>query len=201
MCNASFCGFFSVVEVASTLMKIGVLDIQGSVVEHCFALERAGAEVVRVKNPEDLEGMAGLVMPGGESTTIGKLMKRFGLWDVVIERVGEGMAVWGTCAGAILLEQMGLIDIKIERNAYGRQLDSFETEVEFGDEDAGSTRKLPAVFIRAPKIVRVGERVKVLAQYGEDIVAARCGKILVTTFHPEMAEDLCVQEYFLQMCE
>lgn len=201
-------------------MKVGVLDIQGSVAEHVLALESAAAaspemsggaadfEIVCVKKPEDLEGMAGLIIPGGESTTIGKLMKRFGLDKAIIESAkgaagGPEMAIWGTCAGAILLakkvsggevEGLELMDIVVERNAYGRQLDSFETDLKF------AFGMIPAIFIRGPKILSAGEDVEILASFQDEIVAARQGKFLATTFHPEMTRDLQVHQYFLAMC-
>lgn len=231
-------------------MEIGVLDIQGSVEEHFAALERlakshGGAgkktragrkfEVVLVKSPEDLEKISGLIIPGGESTTIGKLLRKFGLREKIIERVRGGMAVWGTCAGAILLAKkivgretadgLGLMGITVERNAYGRQIESFETQIEFNIESTGikggssntsgnlhdksgwandkeAHRKIsiPAIFIRAPKILAAGKNVEILAKHGDEIVAARQDNMLVTNFHPELTDDLRVHEYFLKMC-
>lgn len=222
-------------------MKIGVLDIQGSVEEHFEALKRLAKakpklkiEPVLVKKVSDLSGVRGLIIPGGESTTIGKLLKKTGLWDEIIKRtagsgalaaagaaVGSGLegskdgfaslAVWGTCAGAILLSKdyLGLMDITVERNAYGGQLDSFETEIEFdfgnGIGARGARQRpaavVPAIFIRAPKIVKVGRGVKVLAKNDDEIVAAVQGKLLVTTFHPELTESLKTHEYFLGLCK
>ncbi|MBP9771026.1 pyridoxal 5'-phosphate synthase glutaminase subunit PdxT [Candidatus Gracilibacteria bacterium] len=199
-------------------MKIGVLDIQGSVEEHLESLKKLAKsgmkiEPVLVKTPETLAQVSGLIIPGGESTTIGKLLRRFGLRDLIIERAKKGMAVWGTCAGAILLakkiigkqqaDSLELMDIAVERNAYGRQLDSFETQLEF---DLGSVGRayagpgIPGVFIRAPKIVSVGEGVKILAQHKGEIVAARQKNLLVTNFHPELSESLEVHKYFAEMC-
>jgi pyridoxal 5'-phosphate synthase pdxT subunit len=190
-------------------MTIGILDIQGSVEEHFDALGRLGSEVepVLVKKAVDFEGLDGLIIPGGESTTVSKLLRRFELDRVLKDRAQEGMAVWGTCAGAILLgaeiggssetgdvEPLGLIDISVERNAYGRQLDSFEAELEFDG------KNVPGVFIRAPQISRVGDGVEVLAKFEEEIVAARDGRVLVTTFHPEMTDNLSVYRYFVGMC-
>ncbi len=186
-------------------MKIGVLDIQGSVIEHVAALEKVGAEVVRVKNIADLASVAGLIIPGGESTTIGKLLGWYGLGEEIRRRVLEGsLGLWGTCAGAILMakkivgrqtaDSLGVMDIVVERNAYGRQIDSFECELAF----AG--KKIPAVFIRAPKIVSVGKGVEVLAEFEGEIVAAREGKMMVTSFHPEMTSGLLVHEYFVKFC-
>ncbi|MCX6734719.1 MAG: pyridoxal 5'-phosphate synthase glutaminase subunit PdxT [Candidatus Peregrinibacteria bacterium] len=200
-------------------MKIGVLDIQGSVEEHLESLKKLAKsgmkiEPILVKTPEALAQVSGLIIPGGESTTIGKLLRRFGLRDLIIERAKNGMAVWGTCAGAILLakkivgkqqaDSLELMDIEVERNAYGRQLDSFETQLEF---DLGSVGKsyagpgIPGVFIRAPKIVSVGEGVKILAQHKGEIVAARQKNLLVTNFHPELSDNLEVHKYFVGMCE
>lgn len=189
-------------------MKIGVLDIQGSVEEHFEALKKLSGgrrglkvEPVLVKKASDLSGVSGLIIPGGESTTIGKLLKKFGLWDEIIKRARDGMAVWGTCAGAILLSKdyLGLIDITVERNAYGRQVDSFEREIGF-EFKKEVFEKIPAIFIRAPKIIKVGRGVKILAKNGGEIVAAACGKLLVTTFHPELSESLKIHEYFARLC-
>jgi len=183
------------------MKKIGILDIQGSVEEHFAALKKLKVEPVLVKTLEALESVDALILPGGESTTIGKLLKRFGLKDAVIKRVQAGMPIWGTCAGAILLAKkikekdledgLELMDITIERNAYGAQMDSFETEIEFDG------KIIPAVFIRAPKILEAGDDVEILAREDSDIVAAREKNILITTFHPEMTKDLTVYEYFI----
>lgn len=212
-------------------MKIGVLDIQGSVEEHFEALKKlsgraigragrvAGSKALRaaercvpvlVKKASDLSGVRGLIIPGGESTTIGKLLRRFGLREEIIKRFrAGGLAIWGTCAGAILLamrveghesaDTLGLMDITVERNAYGKQVDSFEGEVEF-EFEKGVFEKISAIFIRAPKILKVGRGVKVLAKNEDEIVAAVCGKLLVTTFHPELTESLKIHEYFAGLC-
>lgn len=201
------------------LLRIGVLDIQGSVEEHFEALKRLGKvcvqksmrranfkiEPILVKNAKDLEKVSGLIIPGGESTTVGKLLRRFGLRDAIIKRAKKGMAIWGTCAGAILLakkiagkenaDSLGIMDITVERNAFGRQLDSFETFVNF-DFGEKTPEKIPAVFIRAPKIVAVGKNVKILAKNNGEIVAAREGNLIATTFHPELTDSLKVHEYF-----
>jgi 5'-phosphate synthase pdxT subunit len=207
-------------------MKIGVLDIQGSAKEHFEALKNlaknaggAGAagsvfDVVLIKSVAGLAEIKGLIIPGGESTTIGKLLKKFGLGDGIIKRAKKRMPVWGTCAGAILLakkivgehgaDTLGLMDISIERNGYGRQLDSFETQIEF---DLGPVAAwfgnsiIPGVFIRAPKIMSVGKCVTVLARCGGEIIAARQKNLLITTFHPELTDDLKVHKYFVEMCE
>lgn len=191
-------------------MKIGILDIQGSVKEHEESLRRLGVEPVSVKLPEDLEDLSGLIIPGGESTTIGKLLKRFGLDEAIRKRAKDGMAIWGSCAGAILLAKripgdekvsgLELMDIVIERNAYGRQLDSFETQIEFDLGSGSMGRLVPAIFIRAPKIAEVGKNVEILGKDKGWITAVKEGKFLATTFHPELTDDLSVHKYFLEMC-
>ncbi|MBU0981914.1 pyridoxal 5'-phosphate synthase glutaminase subunit PdxT [Patescibacteria group bacterium] len=185
--------------------KIGVLGLQGSIREHVAALRACGATVVEVLTAADLERVCGLIIPGGESTTISKLMRRAGLFDEVRARALNGMPVWGTCAGMILLAQGGesemeplaLMDLEVERNAYGRQVDSFQESVllELTEEVL-----FPAVFIRAPKVSRVGEGVKVLAKCGDSPIMCRQGNLLATSFHPELTDDRRVHEYFIQMC-
>lgn len=189
-------------------MKIGILAIQGSVIEHARAVLRAGADVIEVRTCADLERADGLIIPGGESTTIGKLLRLEGLDRAIISRVRSGMPVYGTCAGAILLAKkiagfqkapnLGLMDIEIERNAYGRQLDSFETKINVS---VLGKSPIPAVFIRAPKIVSTGTGVKILAKYAGEIVMCRKRNMLVSTFHPEMTNDLRVHKYFIDMCK
>jgi len=194
------------------------LDIQGSVEEHFNSLQKLkGVEAVLVKKTSDLHGVRGLIIPGGESTTIGKLLKRFGLDLEIIKLFKKGkLAIWGTCAGAILIakeivgreqaDSLNLMDITIERNAYGRQVDSFESELNFnfGVGKSGAKKrdeqKIPAIFIRAPKIKSVGKGVEVLAEYEGEIIAVKEGKLLATTFHPEMTDDLKVHQYFAGMC-
>lgn len=183
------------------MKKIGVLDIQGSVEEHFAALEKAGAKPILVKKKQDFAGIDGLIIPGGESTTIGKLLKESGMDKEILKLK---VPIYGTCAGAILLSKkisgkqkannLGLMDIEIERNAYGRQMDSFEKEISFDG------RKIPAVFIRAPRIKKIGKNVEVLAKDGKDMVAVREGRFLATMFHPELTDDLSVHRYFLKMC-
>lgn len=187
---------------------IGVLDLQGDVIEHRRALEECGAKVVSVKTPRDLARVHGLVIPGGESTTISKLMKWGGLWEAICERARSepgrpGMPIYGTCAGAILLAKkvkggrdvptLGLMDIEVERNSYGRQLESFEGEVELDG------RPVKAIFIRAPRIKKSGANVIPLAQCGSDTVLAREGNLLVSTFHPELTDDLTIHRTFLTL--
>lgn len=187
-------------------ITIGVLDIQGSVKEHLAALKKIGADAVLVKNKKDLDKVSGLIIPGGESTVIGKLMKRWGL-DKAIQKRARALSLWGTCAGAILLAKiirnrkphaLHLMDIEIERNAYGRQMDSFETAI---SAPPLGRRKIPAVFIRAPRVKRASPKVKILAQYNGSPVMLRQENFLATMFHPELTDDPRVHKYFLKMTE
>ena len=181
---------------------IGVLGLQGSIVEHVRSLRSCGADVLEVLKPEDLNKIQGLVIPGGESTTLSKLMKKSGLFDAVKRRASEGMPIYGTCAGMILLSQsddremepLKLMDIEVDRNAYGRQVDSFRAEVDFMGEP------IDAVFIRAPKLKSLGPEVEVLAKHGETPIMCRQGRLLASSFHPELTKDTRVHEYFLSLC-
>ena len=186
-------------------MRIGVLSLQGDFAEHITALREAGAEAVPVKTPEQVRACAGLVIPGGESTTIGKLCVRFGVGEAILDLARSGAPLWGTCAGMILLAKniegsdqwrLGLMDIAVRRNAFGRQVDSFETDLDFTGIAGGPVR---AVFIRAPYITQVNGEAQALAVHADKIVAARQGTLLATAFHPELTRDRRVQEYFLQM--
>lgn len=187
------------------LKCIGVLALQGDFAAHQRALERLGVSTRQVRKPEDLEGLSGLILPGGESTTLLKLLESSGLREAIVAFHGRGYPLFGTCAGLILLSRqvlgpeqpsLGLIDVTTIRNAYGRQKESFETtgEARFGEETP-----LPMVFIRAPRIVRLGEGVTPLAFCREECVMARQDKVLVAAFHPEMTEDPRVHRYFLEM--
>ena len=192
-------------------MKIGVLALQGDFEEHITILELLDVVVVEVRLPEHLQGLDGLIIPGGESTTIGKLAIDFGLVEP-LRQFGKEKAIWGTCAGAIFLSRdarrqqplLGLMDITVERNAFGRQVSSFETELEvpilremFQDE-----RPYPAVFIRAPLIESVQGEARILATLPDGrIVAAQQGHLLATSFHPELTEDDRFHRYFLAMAD
>jgi 5'-phosphate synthase pdxT subunit len=189
------------------MKKVGVLSLQGDFAAHGAALERAGAEPVYVREPEQFEEIDGLVIPGGESTTMLKLMRYEGLLEPLRE-FGRRKPIFGTCAGAILLadevtnpeqESLGLMDIGVERNAYGRQIDSRVAEIEPEPDFAERTSpgKLEAVFIRAPIIRRLGEGARVLARYAGDPVLVEQGKHLVATFHPELTPDSRVHALFL----
>lgn len=186
-------------------MKIGVLALQGAFREHILAFEALGVATVAIRQPQQLGGCSGLVIPGGESTAIGKLMTTYGFYDAVAEQHGAGMAVWGTCAGAILIARgvldavpdqrsLGLMDITVRRNAYGRQLASFEAELDV----AGLEEPFTGVFIRAPWIEEVGAGVEVLSRHDGHIVAARQGDLMATTFHPELTGDPRFHRLFVE---
>ena len=178
-----------------TQLKIGILDVQGSVEEHAASVRRMGLLPIFVKTVTDLEGLDGLIIPGGESTTIGMLCEMYGLKEAIIKAVRCGIAVYGTCAGAILLTKWGLLDIEVARNAYGRQTESFDTEIEVPEL---GKKFVPAVFIRAPRFIRVGKGVKVLAEYKGEPVLVQQGNILASSFHPEMTGDLRIHKYFAE---
>jgi 5'-phosphate synthase pdxT subunit len=175
-------------------MKIGVLAVQGDFREHAAVLRRLGADPVEVRKPEHLEGLDGLVIPGGESTAIMRLARIYGLEDALrrFER-----PVFGTCAGMILLdrEHLGLVDMSVQRNAYGRQVASFETDLEL----AGGEGSVRGVFIRAPRVSDVGPGVEVLAELDGEPVLLRDGRFLVASFHPELTDDTRVHELFLDL--
>ena len=189
-------------------IRVGVLALQGDFLEHTLMLTHVGAQASEVRQPRDLEGLQALILPGGESTTVARLMDLCGLREPLIRRVREGMAVWGTCAGLILLARrllegrptpLGLVDIQVSRNFYGRQTDSFETDLPvpaLGDEP------FHAIFIRAPAIVGSGPGVEVLARLPDGTpVAARQGHVLVTSFHPELTRDTRFHSYFLSLVD
>ncbi|HEX5449455.1 MAG TPA: pyridoxal 5'-phosphate synthase glutaminase subunit PdxT [Gaiellaceae bacterium] len=176
-------------------LRIGVLAVQGNFREHAAMLRRLGADVVEVRKADQLEGLAGLVIPGGESTTFMRLMRLYGLDDAIRQFQG---AVFGTCAGMIVLdrEHLGLVDVGVRRNAFGRQVASFETDLDVGDGEP-----LRAVFIRGPWIDEVGADVEVLAEVDGHPVLARQGRFLVAAFHPELTDDTRLHEQFLKMVE
>src|SRR5438876_6504447 len=175
-------------------MKIGVLALQGAFREHIEALRKLGAETIEVRLPEQLEGLDGLIIPGGESTAIGRLMRLYGLDEAVREFGGP---IFGTCAGMIVLDRdhLGLGDYTTRRNAFGRQVHSFEADLDIGDGD----EPLRAVFIRAPWLEEAGPGVEVLATLDGHPVLAREGQLLVAAFHPELTDDTRVHERFLNI--
>jgi len=177
-------------------LRIGVLALQGAFREHAKVLRRLGAEVVEARLPEELEGLDGLVIPGGESTTIMRLARIYGLDDAIRRYRG---AILGTCAGMIVLDRahLGLADLEVDRNAYGRQVRSFEADVDL----EGSEAPLRGVFIRAPRICALGEGVEVLGELDGEPVLVRDGRLLLATFHPELTDDVRVHERFLELVE
>ncbi len=192
-------------------MKIGVLALQGDFAEHISMLKRLGVETEEVRLPGQLKGLDGLIIPGGESTTIGKLAVAYHLMDPLKE-FGQRHAIWGTCAGAIFLSKdvrrdqplLGLMDIKVERNAFGRQVDSFEEDLDVPElkQATHSNEDYHAVFIRAPIIELVSGDAKVLAAVPDGrIVAAQQGHLLATSFHPELTNDTRFHEYFLSLVD
>jgi len=192
-------------------MKIGVLALQGDFAEHIAMLKQLGVETAEVRLPEQLKGLDGLIIPGGESTTIGKLAVAYKLMDPLKE-FGQRHAIWGTCAGAIFLSKdvrrdqplLGLMDIKVERNAFGRQVDSFEENLDVPElkQATNSAEDYHAVFIRAPIIESVAGDAKVLASVPDGrIVAAQQGHLLATSFHPELTNDTRFHEYFLSLVD
>lgn len=188
-----------------TDLRPGVLGLQGDFREHLETFARLGAPATDVRRPEQLDAIDALIIPGGESTTIGKLAKQYGFLPKLHERIAAGMAVWGTCAGAIFLAQdvpghphpvLGAMDLTVRRNAFGRQLDSFEADL---DVPALGPAPFHAVFIRAPLIERAGAGVDVLATLPSGaIVAVRQGRLLASSFHPELTHDDRFHDYFLR---
>jgi 5'-phosphate synthase pdxT subunit len=195
------------------LLRVGVLAVQGDVREHINSLISLNVAVQKVRNPEELKTVNALVIPGGESTTISMLAKRVGLMEPLRKFVKDGFAVYGTCAGMIMLadeildgrsdqETIGGLDITVRRNAFGRQVDSFETDLSVKDFD----KSFRAIFIRAPWVERIGESVEVLASVTAENgtqhpVMVRQGSVLATAFHPELTTDNRVHEYFVQMAK
>jgi len=187
-------------------MKVGVLALQGAFREHQKILEACGVDSLQIRKPEQLEGISALIIPGGESTAMGKLLIEFNLFEPVQRMGKEGLPIFGTCAGMIMLARdivgstqprLGLMDINVERNASGRQVDSFEADL---DIHAVGERPFRAVFIRAPYILGVGSGVEALAKFDNKIVMARQGHLLAAAFHPELTEDIRVHRYFLDSC-
>ena len=190
-------------------MKIGILALQGAFAEHERVLERLGVENVELRNLEDFQKyqkeLSGLILPGGESTTMGKLLRDQDMLIPIREAILSGLPVFGTCAGLILLAKeitsqdeshLGTMDMVVERNAYGRQLGSFYTEAE-----CKGVGQIPMTFIRGPIISSVGEDVEILATVDNQIVAAQEKNMLVTSFHPELTDDVRLHQYFIEMCK
>ena len=188
-------------------MRIGVLALQGAFIEHIAKLRELGVRACEVRLPREIQGLDGLILPGGESTTIGKLMMTYGLLDP-LRRFAERHAVWGTCAGMILMAKeigrdqpvLGLMDISVERNAFGRQIDSFEELLKVDVLREGPGKPFPGIFIRAPRLVEARPPAYVIARLADGTaVAAREGNWLATSFHPELSADLRFHEYFIEL--
>ncbi|WP_368490429.1 pyridoxal 5'-phosphate synthase glutaminase subunit PdxT [Clostridium sp. BJN0013] len=187
-------------------MRIGILSFQGGVIEHIHHIKLLKAIPIEVKNKYELDNIDGIILPGGESTTIGKLLVDTDMLEPLREKILKGLPTWGTCAGMILLANsiensnksyLKVIDIKVRRNAYGSQIDSFYYETLIPEI---SSSKIPLVFIRAPFITYLGSSVRNLCSIKGNVVAARYKNILVTSFHPELTDDLNFHRYFLSMC-
>lgn len=187
-------------------MKIGVLALQGGVTEHINHLKALDCETIEVRKPEELNNLHGIILPGGESTTIGKLIKKTGLLDKLKEKIVNGFPVWGTCAGMILLAKniendearyIQVMDITVKRNAYGSQVNSFSVQKKINEV---CSQEIPLVFIRAPYITDVEDSVQILCKVNENIVAVRQENMLATSFHPELTDNLQFHKYFIHMC-
>ena len=187
-------------------MRVGVLALQGAFREHIMTLEALDVTAVAVRKPEQLGDLNGLIIPGGESTAIAKLMETYGFYEPIAQQHGAGMAVWGTCAGAILVARtildalpdqrsLELMDIAVRRNAFGRQVDSFEADLDFAHLEDGPFR---GIFIRAPWVEEVGDGVEVLARHDGVAVAVRERDLMATAFHPELTGDPRVHRYFIE---
>jgi 5'-phosphate synthase pdxT subunit len=190
------------------LPNVGILAIQGDVIEHRHALERIGAETTEIRLPDQLDGVDGLIIPGGESTTIVQLIDIYALRDVIRDKVKSGLPTWGTCAGMIVLadrltdrrpDPLRLMNIDVSRNAFGRQVDSFEQDLDIDGVDGPPFR---AVFIRAPVVNSIGAGTEILARLDDGRpVAVRQGRLLATSFHPELTDDSRVHQLFVRMIE
>ncbi|WP_026584745.1 pyridoxal 5'-phosphate synthase glutaminase subunit PdxT [Bacillus sp. J33] len=186
------------------MIKVGVLGLQGAVREHVRSIEACGAEAVVIKRKEQLNEVDGLILPGGESTTMRRLIDKYDFMDSLKEFAGSGKPMFGTCAGLILLSNniigydephIGVMNVQVERNSFGRQRESFEADLDI----AGVAEDFAAVFIRAPHIVEAGENVEILAKHNDRIVAAREGRFLGCSFHPELTDDHRLTAYFIDM--
>lgn len=184
--------------------RVGVIAIQGDFEKHARAVERSGGEATEVRTVEELQAVDRVIIPGGESTTVGMLMHRFGLGAALRERAEQGMPIWGTCMGMILMAHevedrrqytLDLLDITIQRNAFGAQVHSFEDEVRV----CGLKKPITGVFIRAPVVTRLGEGVEKLAEYHGRIVGVRQGNLIGTSFHPELTDDIRMHEWFMAL--
>ncbi|MCL5770680.1 MAG: pyridoxal 5'-phosphate synthase glutaminase subunit PdxT [Actinobacteria bacterium] len=185
-------------------ITVGVLALQGAFREHINSIKKCGANAQEIKFPEQLKNIDGLIIPGGESTTINKLIKKYNFKIYLDDFYNSGKVIYGTCAGLILIAKkvinedfgLGYIDIEVERNSYGRQIDSFEEYISL---EFDSGKKFKAIFIRAPRIINAGPEVDILSKINNNIILARQKNVLVSTFHPELQDDTRIHEYFLKM--
>ena len=191
-------------------MKIGVLALQGDFEAHRKAFDALGAETLEVRHTAQLADLDGLVLPGGESTTLLNLMRDEPWFAAIGSFYEEGGALYGTCAGTILLARevrlpdqpsLGLLDVVVERNSYGRQVDSFEADLVWSDRWTGERSIYPAVFIRAPRIIEIGSEAEILARHRDEPVLVRSGRLLAATFHPELTDDLRIPRLFLELAQ
>ena len=187
-------------------LKIGVLSLQGGVIEHINHIERLGHEGVEIKKLEDMNDVQGIILPGGESTTMGKLLREVKMLVPLRKKIISGLPVWGTCAGMILLAKyiegdpfghLKVMDIKVKRNAYGSQINSFEKDIIISEI---SSQPLPLIFIRGPVITEVMRTAEIICTVDDKIVAAKQNNMFVTAFHPELTDNLEVHKYFINMC-
>ena len=188
-------------------IRVGVLSLQGAFKEHVTRLEECGVSAVEVRFPEQLNNIDGLIIPGGESTTINKLLEKYKFKESLDKFYRDKKPIFGTCAGLILLAKniegegrgLGYIDIDVQRNAYGRQIDSFEEMLDIHLDNNQNGRKFKSIFIRAPKILSVNKRVEVLARLKDEVVLVRDNNVMVSAFHPELNDDLRIHKYFINM--
>ena len=188
-------------------IRVGVLSLQGAFKEHVTRLEECGVSAVEVRFPEQLNNIDGLIIPGGESTTINKLLEKYKFKESLGKFYRDKKPIFGTCAGLILLAKniegegrgLGYIDIDVQRNAYGRQIDSFEEMLDIHLDNNQNGRKFKSIFIRAPKILSVNKRVEVLARLKDEVVLVRDNNVMVSAFHPELNDDLRIHRYFINM--
>lgn len=187
-------------------MRIGVLALQGGVIEHINHLKALNCQAIEVRKPDELDELNGIILPGGESTTISKLLRETGIFNSLKEKIINGLPVWGTCAGMILLAKnienddarhLQLMDITVKRNGYGSQLDSFSIQKKI---NIVSEDEIPLVFIRAPYITKVADNVQVLCKLDDNIVAVKQDNMLATSFHPELTDNLKFHQYFINIC-
>ncbi len=188
-------------------IKVGVLSLQGAFKEHIDRIKECGESAVEIRFPQQVDDIDGIIIPGGESTTINKLLEKYKFKEKLDKFYKDGKPIFGTCAGLILISRnikgegkgLGYINIDVQRNAYGRQIDSFEQLIRISLDGHQNGRKFKSVFIRAPRILSIGKKVKVLGKFGQDMVLVQDGKVIASTFHPELTSDLRIHRYFLNM--